>query len=71
VEADWAVSFRRASRHFLDAIEASRPAVLSASDAREVLRVAVAVGQSVQTGNPADVACGGWSGFTTSASEHS
>lgn len=70
VEADWAVSFQRASRHFLDAIEASRPAVLSAPDAREVLRVALAAGQSAQTGNPADIAHSDWRGFTSGASEH-
>lgn len=64
VEADWAVSFQRASRHFLDAIGASRPAVLSAPDAREVLRVTLAAGQSARTGNPVDVTAGDWRGLT-------
>lgn len=55
VESDWAVSFQRASRDFLDAIDASRPTVLSAPEAREILRVALAAGQSAQTGSPVDV----------------
>ncbi len=59
VEADWALSFQHASRQFLDAMEASRPAVLSARDAREVLRVALAAGQSAQSGIPVDIAPGG------------
>jgi predicted dehydrogenase len=71
VEADWAVSFQRASRHFLDAIDASGPAVLSAPDAREILRVALAAGQSAQTGHPVDVTTSDWQGFTIGASEHS
>jgi predicted dehydrogenase len=53
--ADWPVSFRLASHHFLDAIEGSGPTVLSAADAREVLRVSVAAGQSIQNGGPVDV----------------
>lgn len=65
VEADWTVSFQRASQHFLDAIETSRPAVLSAPDAREVLRVALAAAQSAQTGSPVDVTTGDWRGFST------
>ncbi len=70
VEADWAVSFRRASQHFLDAIEASGPAVLSAPGAYEILRVALAAGQSAQTGSPVDVTPGAWRGFTIGAGEH-
>jgi predicted dehydrogenase len=54
--ADWAISFQRASQHFLTSIETSMPAVLSASDAREIMRVALAAGRSAQTGHPADVA---------------
>jgi predicted dehydrogenase len=65
VEADWALSFQHASQHFLDAIEASRPAVLSAQDAREVLRVALAAGQSAQAGIPVDITPSGWQGITT------
>jgi predicted dehydrogenase len=70
VEADWAVSFQRASQHFLDAIEASGPAVLSAPDAREILRVALAAEQSAQTGSPVDVTPGAWQGFAIGVSEH-
>jgi predicted dehydrogenase len=70
VEADWAVSFQHATQHFLDAIEASRPAVLSAPDAREILRVALAAGQSAQAGSPADITPSGWRGITAAASEH-
>lgn len=65
LEADWAVSFQRASQHFLDAIKASRPATLSGADAREILRVALAAGQSVQTGSPVDITPNGWQGLTT------
>jgi predicted dehydrogenase len=67
--AEWTVSFQRASQHFLDAIDASGPAVLSAADAREVLRVAVAAGRSIETGGPVDVTPGGWPGFTTATSQ--
>jgi predicted dehydrogenase len=65
VEADWAVSFRHATQDFLDVIEDSRPAVLSARDAREVLRVALAAGQSAQTGTPVDITPSSWQGITT------
>jgi predicted dehydrogenase len=52
LDADWAVSFRRSSHHFLTAITSGEPAVLSARKAREVLRVALAAGQSAERGSP-------------------
>ena len=71
VDAEWAVSFRRASQHFLAAIEGSTPAVLSAPDAREILRVALAAGQSAESGSRVHLTPGSWRGFTAGAGEHS
>jgi predicted dehydrogenase len=65
VEADWAVSFQRATQHFLDAIEASQPAVLPVTDAREILRVSLAAGQSMEVRGPVDITSSGWQGITT------
>lgn len=55
LEAEWAASFQRASEHFVTSIQTGRSAVLSARDAREVLRVAWAAGQSAQTSEPVKI----------------
>jgi predicted dehydrogenase len=55
LDADWAVSFRRSSHHFLDAITTGQPAVLPARTAREILRVSFAAEQSAAQNGPVTI----------------
>ena len=50
VESGWEQGFVRATEHFLDCLEEGKPAILSAGDAREVLRFALAAEESGRNG---------------------
>ncbi|MDE2792978.1 MAG: Gfo/Idh/MocA family oxidoreductase [Paracoccaceae bacterium] len=51
----WEQSFVQATRHYFDCLANGQPAALSASDARQVLRFALAAEESGQTGKRVDV----------------
>jgi predicted dehydrogenase len=54
VDADWGTGFRRASKHFVDAIVEGVPAEISATDAIKALQLCFAVYQAGNTRQPVD-----------------
>jgi predicted dehydrogenase len=54
VEDDWAVGFRRSSKHFVDALVDGTPAEMSATDAIKALQLCFAVYQAANTRLPVD-----------------
>jgi predicted dehydrogenase len=54
VEADWGEGFKRASRHFVDALVDGVPAEMSAAEATKALQLCFAVYEAGNTHQPVD-----------------